>query len=160
MEFNDVIASRHSVRHFLDKEVPHRLLDAMVLQAGTAPSSRHSKSSAFMIVEDPDTLLALSELRTSGAGFVKDAKAAIIVLGDESKSDLWETNAAISATFLQLSAVNLGLGTCWVQVSGRRRSKDGSVPGMAEDYVRELLGIEDRMRVLCVIAVGYEAEAL
>ena len=56
MEFNDVIASRHSVRHFLDKEVPHRLLDAMVLQAGTAPSSRHSKSSAFMIVEDPDTL--------------------------------------------------------------------------------------------------------
>lgn len=157
MEFNDVIASRHSVRHFLDREVPHELLDAMVLQAQTAPSSRNSRSSAFMIVEDSDTIAALSQMRTSGSSFMKDAKAAIVVLGDEGKSDLWETNACISTTFLQLSAVNFGLGSCWVQVSGRPRSKDGSVPGTAEEYVKSLLGIRDGMRVLCVVAIGYEA---
>ncbi len=159
MEFNDVIAARHSVRHFADKEVPRELVDAILIQAESAPSSRHSKSSAFLVVEDPDTILALSEMRTSGSSFMKDAKTAIVVMGDNSKTDLAEVNAAISATFIQLSAVNLGLGSCWVQVAGRPRSKDGSVPGGAEDYVRELLGVPEQMGILCVIALGYEAQA-
>ena len=85
------------------------------------------------------------------------AKAAIVVLGDSRKTDLWEVNCAISATFLQLSAVEHGLGSCWVHIAGRQRSKDGSIPGNAEDYVRKLLGIEENMRILCLIALGYEA---
>lgn len=156
MNFNDVIAARHSVRHFEDREVPRELLDAIILQAQSAPSSKNTRSSAFLVVEEPDTLLALSQMRTSGSAFMKDSKAAIVVLGDTSKTDLYEVNSSISATFIQLSAVNLGLGSCWVQVAGRPRSKDGSVPGTAEEYVRELLGIPDYMSVLCVIALGYE----
>ena len=160
MNFNDVIAARHSVRHFLDREVPRDLLDAIVLQAQTAPSSKNTRSTAFMVVEDRDTITALSEMRTSGSTFLKGAPAAIVVMGDTAKTDLWEVNCAISATFVQLSAVNLGLGTCWVQVAGRPRSKDGSVPGLAEDYVRDLLGVRDGMCVECVIAVGYEEKDL
>ena len=156
MNFNDVIAARHSVRHFEDREVPRELIDAILIQAQTAPSSKNTKSSAFLVIEEPDTLLALSEMRTSGSALIKNAKAAIVVLGDTTKTDLYEVNSSISATFIQLSAVNLGLGSCWVQVSGRPRSKDGSVPGTAEDYVRELLGVPEQMSILCVIALGYE----
>ncbi len=157
MNYNDVIAARHSVRRFQDKEVARDLIDAMILQAQTAPSSKNTKSSAFLVVDDPDTIVALSEMRTSGSTFMKGAKAAIVVMGDTTKTDLYEVNSAISATILQLSAVNLGLGSCWVQVAGRPRSKDGRVPGLAEDYVRELLGIPEHLSVLCVLALGYEA---
>ena len=108
-------------------------------------------------MEDKSTLEAISRMRDSGSAFVEGAAAAIIVLGDEEKTDLWVDNAAISTTFLMLSAVEKGLGSCWVHVNGRPRSKTDSSGGLAEDYLRELLGIKDNMRVLCVLALGYEA---
>lgn len=158
MEFFDVIARRHSVRKFADRPVEREVLDALVHAAQTAPSSRNCRSTAFMIVEDKDTLAAISEMRDAGSSFVKDAPAAIIVMGDSQKTDLWVDNCAISATFVQLAATAMDLGSCWVHVNGRPRSKDDASLGDAETYLRNLLGIKDGMRILCVIAVGYPAE--
>ena len=158
MEFLDVIDKRHSVRKFVDRPVEREILDALISVAQKAPSSRNCKSSAFMVVEDRDTLAAISEMRDSGSAFVKDAPAAIVVMGDETKTDLWVDNCAISATFLQLAATAMDLGSCWVHVNGRPRSKSDASLGDAETYLRELLGIKDGMRVLCVVAVGYPEE--
>ena len=109
-----------------------------------------------MVIEDKSTLEAISEMRESGSSFIAGAAAAIVVLGDEEKTDLWVDNASISTTYLMLSAVDKGLGSCWVHVNGRPRSKTDASKGMAEDYVRELLGVKDNMRILCVLALGYE----
>jgi len=158
MEFLDVIDKRHSVRKFADRPVEREILDALISVAQKAPSSRNCKSSAFMVVEDRDTLAAISEMRDFGSAFVKDAPAAIVVMGDENKTDLWVDNCAISATFLQLAATAMDLGSCWVHVNGRPRSKSDASLGDAETYLRELLGIKDGMRVLCVVAVGYPEE--
>lgn len=158
MEFLDVIDKRHSVRKFADRPVEREILDALISVAQKAPSSRNCKSSAFMVVEDRDTLAAISEMRDFGSAFVKDAPAAIVVMGDEAKTDLWVDNCAISATFLQLAATAMDLGCCWVHVNGRPRSKSDASLGDAETYLRELLGIKDGMRVLCVVAVGYPEE--
>ena len=158
MEFLDVIDKRHSVRKFADRPVEREILDALISVAQKAPSSRNCKSSAFMVVEDRDTLAAISEMRDFGSAFVKDAPAAIVVMGDETKTDLWVDNCAISATFLQLAATAMDLGSCWVHVNGRPRSKSDASLGDAETYLRELLGIKDGLRVLCVVAVGYPEE--
>lgn len=158
MDFLEVIEKRHSVRKYADKAVERELLDTLVRVAQTAPSSRNSKSTAFMIVEDGDTIKALSEMRTSGSSFVKEAPAVIVIMGDEAKTDLWIDNCAISATFVQLAATAMELGSCWVHVNGRLRNKNDESAGYAEDYVRQLLGIKDGMRVYCVIAVGYQED--
>ena len=155
MEFSDIIKARHSVRKYEARPVERELLDAIVSAAGTAPSSRNSKSTAFMVIEDRDTIAALSEMRESGSAFMKDAPAAIVVMGDESKTDLWVDNCAISATFVQLAVTDLGLGSCWVHVNGRPRSRTDASMGDAETYVRNLLGVKENMRVLCVVAIGY-----
>lgn len=158
MEFSKVIAARHSVRRFQAKAVDREVIDAILDQTATAPSSKNSKSSAFMVIDDRDTLLALSEMRSSGSGLLKDAACAIVVLGDTTKTDLWIENASISATYIQLAATNLGLGSCWVHVNGRPRDKYDPSKGWAEDYVRELLALKDGYRPLCIVALGYEAE--
>lgn len=158
MDFLEVIEKRRSVRKFSEKEVEREILDTLVRIAQTAPSSRNSKSSAFMIVDDKDTLLAISQMRDSGSAFMKDAPAAIVVMGDSSKTDLWVDNCSISATFIQLAVTAMDLGSCWVHVNGRPRQKaDPDGPG-AEAYVKELLGIKDQMRVHSIIAIGYPAE--
>lgn len=158
MEFKELIAARHSVRKFTDKVVDRALIDEIIEDAMTAPSSKNSRSTGYMVIDDKSTLEAISEMRSSGSSFVAGAPAAIVVLGDADKTDLWVDNASISTTYLMLSAVDRGLGSCWVHVNGRPRSKTDASLGTAEDYLRELLGIKDNMRVLCVLALGYEAE--
>ena len=156
MDFLEVIEKRHSVRKFTDEPVGRELLDAIIDIARTAPSSKNCHSSAFMVIEDKDTLQAVSEMRDRGSGFLKDAPAAIVVMGDRIKSDIWVENASISATFIQLAATALDLGSCWIHVRDRMRSKDDPSKGTAEDYLRSLLGIREEFGVLCVVAIGHE----
>ena len=158
MDFLQVIEKRHSVRKYSDRPVEKELLDAIVKVAQTAPSSRTSKSSVFMIMEDRDTLDALAQMRDYGSALLGGAQAAIVVMGDETKTDLWVDNCAISATFVQLAVTAMDLVSCWVHCNGRPRLKDEPDGPKAEDYVRELLGIKEGLRPYCVIAVGYPVE--
>ena len=158
MDFLEVIEKRKSVRKYSEQPVERELLDAIVRVAQTAPSSRNSKSSAFMIVEDRDMLDALSVMRDYGSGLLKGAPAAIVVLGDETKTDLWVDNCAISATFIQLALTSMDLVSCWVHCNGRPRYKENPEGPKAEDYVRELLGVKEGLRPYCVIAIGYPKE--
>lgn len=155
MEFNELIASRHSVRKYSSAPVDRSLLEEMVSEAGLAPSSRNSKSSRFIIIEDRETLARMARMRDHGSGLLEGAAAAIIVLGDTTKTDLWVDNAAISATYLLLSAENKGLAACWVHVNGRPQLKDEPEKGSAEDYLRTFIGIPENERPYCVIALGH-----
>ncbi len=158
MDFLEVIEKRHSVRKYSGKPVEKEILDAIVKVAQTAPSSRNSRSSVFMIVEDRDTLDALAQMRDYGSGLLEGAQAAIVVIGDETKTDLWVDNCAISATFVQLAVTAMDLVSCWVHVNGRPRLKNEPEGPKAEDYVSSLLGLKDGLRPYCVVAVGYPAE--
>ena len=158
MDFLEVIEKRHSVRKYSDKPVERELLDAIVNLAQTAPSSRNSHSSSFVIVEDKDTLDALSQMRDSGSALISGAQAAIIVLGDTSKTDLWVDNCAISATFVQLAVTSMDLASCWVHINGRPRFKVEPEGVGAVEYVTELLGIKDGLVPYCCIAIGYPSE--
>ena len=112
-----------------------------------------------MIIEDRDTIDALSLMRDYGASPLKSAQAAIVVMGDTSKTDLWVDNCAISATFIQLAVTAMDLVSCWIHVNDRPRLKDLPEGERADDYVAELLGIKDGLHPYCIVAIGYpEAE--
>ena len=158
MDFLQVIERRRSVRRYSDRPVEREVLDAIINVARTAPSSRNSKSSAFMVIEDRDTLDAISQMRDYGASPLKSAQAAIVVIGDTSKTDLWVDNCAISATFIQLAVTAMDLVSCWIHVNGRPVLKDEPDGAKAEDYVADLLGIKDGLKPYCVVAIGYPEE--
>ena len=158
MDFLQVIEKRRTHRIYSDKPVDREILDAIVSVAQTAPSSRNSKSTAFMIIEDRDTLDALSQMRDYGAAPLKGAQAGIVVLGDTTKTDLWVDNCAISATFIQLAVTAMDLVSCWIHINGRLCLKDVPDGRTSDDYVRELLGIKDDSHPYCVVAIGYPQE--
>ncbi len=157
MEYKDVIAARHSVRRFDGRQVGRGVLEEIVADAGLAPSSRNSRSTSFIIIDDPEMMDRLSQMREYGSAFLKDAPAAIVVVGDTTKTDLWVDNAAICATFLMLSATDRGLGSCWVHVNGRTRNRHDDGRGYAEAYLRTFLDIPESSSILCVVAIGYPA---
>ena len=119
MEFKSLIAQRRSIRKYSDRPVPRDVMDRMLAEALTAPSARNTRTTRFLVVDNPALVARMADMRDYGSAFLKGVPAAVVVLGDTTTSDLWRENAAISATVLQLAAVDEGLGSCWVHVCGR-----------------------------------------
>ena len=155
MEFKKLIAKRRSIRKFTDRAVPRETLDRILHATLSAPSSRNTRTTRLVVVDDPALVARMAEMRDYGSAFMKDAPLAVLVLGDTSASDLWRENAAISATVLQLACVDEGLASCWVHVNGRPRRKDAPDGETAADYLRTFLPIPDGCEPLCAIALGY-----
>lgn len=155
MEFKDLLAGRRSVRKYSERDVPREVVERLLRETLTAPSSRNSRSTRLLVVEDPATVARMAAMRDYGSGFLTGAPRAIVVLGDTAASDLWKVNAAISATVLQLACVDEGLASCWVHVEGRPRRKEESDGEQAADYLRTFLPIPEGCEPLCVIAFGY-----
>lgn len=158
MDFFEMLNRRRSVRRFTEETVSKEDIARIIKAAIDAPSSKNSRSSSFMVVEDPDLISRIAGMRDFGSAFVKDAPLAILVMGDEERSDLWKVNAAISATYLQLAAEALGLGNCWVHVEGRPHRKDDADGLSAEEYLKGFLPVPEGRRILCVVAIGHSAE--
>lgn len=155
MEFKDLLAGRRSVRKYSERDVPREVVERLLRETLTAPSSRNSRSTRLLVVEDPATVARMAAMRDYGSGFLTGAPRAIVVLGDTAASDLWKVNAAISATVLQLACVDERLASCWVHVEGRPRRKEDPAGEQAADYLRTFLPIPEGCEPLCVIAFGY-----
>lgn len=155
MEFKELIAQRRSIRRFSDRPVPREVVDRLLAEALTAPSARNTRTTRFLVVDDPALVARMADMRDYGSAFLKGAPLAILVLGETSESDLWRENAAISATVLQLACVDEGLGSCWVHIHGRPRRKDDPEGEKAADYLRSFLPIPDSCEPLCAVAIGY-----
>ena len=155
MEFFELVKNRRSLRKFSDRRVERHTVEKILEAALSAPSSRNSHSTRFLVVEDKDLIRHMSYMRDYGSAFMAEAPVAILVMGDKNATDLWLDNCAISATFLQLAAEAEGLGSCWVHVEGREHAKGRPEMGNAESYLRTFLPIPKNCGVECVIAMGY-----
>lgn len=155
MEWKQLVNKRRSIRKFSDRPVPEEVIQRLLEVALGAPSSHNSRSTQFLVVDDPALVAHMAAMRDAGSGLLARAPLAIVVLGDTTKTDLWEVNAAIAATMLQLAAVDEGLASCWVQVARRSRTKDAADGERAADYLRTFLPIPQESEPLCAIALGY-----
>ena len=155
MEFKDVVLKRRSTRRYTGQRVEREKLEAARKLALTAPSSKNTRSTRLMAVTDLDKVHALAKLRDWGSDLLEGAGAAIVILGDEEASPMWQTNASIMATVLQLALVNEGLASCWVLVGDYLTLKDEPSSKRSEDFVKDILPIPEGYRVWCVVAIGY-----
>ena len=154
-----MVAGRRRVRTFTADPVAEEDVTRIVEAALAAPSSKNTRSSGFMIVGEPELIGRIARMRDYGSAFVEKAPLVVLVTGDEARSDLWEVNAAISATYVQLAAEALGLGSCWVHVAGRPQRRDEPEGPSAEEYLRSFLPVPEGRRILCAVAIGHSAES-
>lgn len=155
MEFRELIRKRRSIRKFSDRPVDRELLRQILEEvADLAPSSRNSRSTRFLAVDDPETIARIARMRDYGSAFAEGAPCVVLVMGDRTKSDLWQVNCAISATMLLQALVDRGLAGCWVHVDGRPRLKAEPQGEQAEEYLRSFLPIPAACGVLCAVACG------
>jgi nitroreductase len=152
----DILQRRRSVRQFLPRPVEPDKVTQLIEALLRAPSSRGRNPWEFVVVTERDQLRLLSQAKAHGSEFLAGAALAVVIAADPQRCDVWIEDCAIAAIILQLTAVSLGLGSCWVQIRLRPHG-DGRT---AETFVREVVGLPERLMVDCIIGVGYPAAGL
>ncbi|MCX8021693.1 MAG: nitroreductase family protein [Syntrophorhabdaceae bacterium] len=150
----ELLRNRRSIRKYKEEKLPQETVDTIVEALLRSPSSRGINPWEFVVVEDREVLKKLSMSKEHGSSFLSGAALGIVVCGDSTKSDTWIEDCSIASIIAQLTAVSLGLGTCWIQIRNRKH-KDGR---WAEEYIKEILGLEKHLSVESIIAIGYKDE--
>ena len=149
--FESLIIARRSTRKFTEQLISPEEVQILFQAALLAPTSKNCKSWEFVAVENKDLLKQLSVCKDAGGGFLEGCALAIVVLGNKTITDIWVEDASIAATYIQLQAEDLGIGSCWCHVRNRML---GEMP--SEQLVRDILDINDNFGVLCIIGLGYK----
>lgn len=153
MELLEIMQNRRSIRQYTGAPIP---ADAMtkILQAGLlSPSSCNRRPWELIVVRDKETLEKMAAARTGAANMLTGATAAIVVLGDETISDVWTEDCSIVMEDMHLMASSLGIGSCWIQ--GRNReAADGR---STEAYLQDLLHFPQRLRLEAILSLGMPA---
>ena len=150
--FSELAITRRSVRQYADEPLSSAEVEQILRSALVSPSSKNSRSWEFVLIEDKAMLKQLSLCKPSGSAFLENCALAVVVLTDILQSEAYIEDSSIAATYIQLQAEDLGLGSCWIQIHGRETA-DGSD---SEQYVRHLLGIPLHLFVGCIIAIGHK----
>ncbi len=152
--FLSLVQKRRSIRSYKEKPITSEKIDLLVESALRAPSSRGFNPWEFVIVTNKGLLDKLSRAKPHGASFLKYAPLGIVVCADPEKCDVWVEDASIASIFIHLAAESIGLGSCWIQI--RKRMHDQTKT--AQEYVRDLLSIPEKLNVESIVAIGYPAE--
>ncbi len=151
------ILTRHSIRKFIDKPVPHDLLD-MILQAGYhAPSGHNLQTWRFTVLQDAGKIAQLKETIAKVAkekkvnfyGF-EQPPCLILISNDVRNADGCQ-DASCAAENIFLAAHSYGLGSVWLNAL-MTLCDEPEIRALLDSY-----SIPSNHRVWCMAAVGYPA---
>lgn len=151
MDIFQVFRDRRSIRKYKDTPVERHKIEQILDAARLAPSWKNMQCWRFMVLTDPEKILAVLPSFADdnpGKKAFAHAPAAIAVCADPAESDLdhgieyFVADAAIAFEHICLAAHALGLGSCWM----------GSFD---EDRLKSALCIPDNVRIVAVTPLGY-----
>ncbi|MGL5436772.1 MAG: nitroreductase family protein [Lachnospiraceae bacterium] len=149
-ELLNMLLNRRSVRVYTGEAIPEDKLK-LVLQAGLLSESGHKiRPWEFVVIQDRDRLLQLTACKKGAGKMLENAGAAIIVLADQQKSDVWIDDCAITMANMHLMADSIGLGSCYINTR-MREAVDG---GDTETFVKNFLSLPDKYRVVAILSLG------
>lgn len=140
MNFLDVLKKRRSIRQFQNVEIPDEIINNIIELASLAPSAGNLQ--AFKVV--------ISKLDLSGYGspinlvICASPDESAMKYGDRGRDLYSIQDATIFGAYIQLVVIEFGLSSVWVGAFN-------------EDKIRKILKIDDRLRPIAIIPIGYSA---
>ena len=155
MSLYDLIMKRRTIRKFKQDRIGRSILEKLVNAARYAPSAANLQPLKYIIIDTPEKVGRVFD-KVRWAGYIAPAGnpgegeepvAFIVILADtEIKKSDYELDIGAAAQNIFLSALEEGIGTCWMGAINR-------------DEIRKILEIPERYIINTVIALGYAAES-
>ena len=150
MEFDIVVKKRKSVKNFLNRKAPWKLVLEAVDSSLQGPFAGNHNHLKFLIVEEPDTIKYISQ--QCEQEFITQAEILVLVLSDDTNLEKMyeergrvysrqQAGAAIQTMLLKL--VDLGLASCWI----------GSYD---DEKIKDKLNIPRHIQIEAILPIGYE----
>lgn len=149
MKLIDIMLKRRSIRKYKNDEIPKEKLDKIIEAGLLAPTSRNRKPCEFLIVKDEHLINQLSKSKDLGSQFLKSAKVTIVVIAN-SEIDTWIEDSSIALSFMHLMSTEQEIGSCWCQIHLRKTANNED----SEEYVKNLLNLEDKYRIVGILGLG------
>lgn len=143
----DNIFERKSVRAYLDKGVEKDKIELMLRAGMAAPSGRDIRPWEFIVINDRAKLDSMASALPY-AKMLSQARNAIVVCGDSTRSSYWYLDCSAATQNILLAAESLGLGAVWTAAYPYEDRMQ---------VVRQYTGLPQNILPLCVIPFGYPA---
>lgn len=149
------IQERRSVVKFLPSKLDKETLEQILNAGRWAPSWINSQPWSFIVVTKKDLKRKIGEIGNqktffSKADWMEDAAAVIVVVVDPVQDSFhYIADGAIAAQNMALAAHSLGYASYYL---GMAESNNENLT--AEEEVKNLLQIPERMRVIVVLPIG------
>ena len=144
----EIINKRRSVRKYLNKKIENENIELILRAAMQAPSARNQQPWRFLVCENKENLLKLSQA-TPNMKFLDDAPLAIIFLTDLTNlktPQMYPQDLSASIQTAMLEAASLNIGSCWC----------GTYPNSERmQKVSEIFNLNDELEPFAVVAFGY-----
>ena len=142
MNVMEAIKARRSIRKYKPEPISREDLLRLLEAARLAPSGGNRQPWRFIVVIDPERRKSLASV---SQGFVADAYAVIVALGDPKVSRWFKQDPMIALEHVALEATELGLGTCWIGAFN-------------EAEVKRVLKVPEELSVIALMSIGVPAE--
>jgi len=150
MELKKAIEERRSVRSYKEDSIPEDKLKRVLEAARLAPSASNRQPWKFIIVKDPQKRKELAEA-ASHQSFVGEAPIVIAAVALNTTHIMqcgipsYPVDLAIAVDHITLSAVDEGLGTCWIGA-------------FSQEEVKRILKVPDPYKVVALLPLGFPAD--
>ncbi|MBT4351055.1 nitroreductase family protein [archaeon] len=156
MNIFECIATRRSIRKFMDSDVPMEMLGTIIDAGRYAPSAGNAQDYRFVIIRNKDLIGKVSEACMQQL-WMAQAPVLVVVCSDFEKLKMYYgirgerfysvQNCAATVENMLLAAHGLGLGSCWVSA-------------FDEDALRSAIGIPGNVRPMAVLPFGFPDEVV
>lgn len=149
MNVHEAIRTRRSVREYRDTPVPEESLTRVLEAARLAPSSSNRQMWRFIVVKDAARRRELARAANNQM-WMAGAPVIIATVATDAQSIMtcevprYAVDCAIAIDHMTLTAVEEGLGTCWIGAFSQQKA-------------REILGVPPDAMVVTVMPLGYPA---
>jgi nitroreductase len=143
-----IIKSRRSIRNYSNKQISKEDINKMLEAARWAPSAVNGQPWRFIVVSDPGIKKGVGNASKFFGVVNRHASdaAVIIAVCAKNKTSRWaDMDCAIASQNIMLQAHSLGIGSCFLGVFN-------------EEKIKQILQIPDKMKVVCLITLGYAKE--
>jgi nitroreductase len=151
----DFFSSRHSVRHFANREVERDVIQAAVQMAQAAPSACNRQPARVLVVWDKKRIQGVLEIQGGARGFADEIPLLFVITSDlccwQSAGERYEgwIDGALFAMTLVWALHSLGLVSCMLNWAKLHQT---------DRQLRRYLCLPESEMVVVLIAAGYPAE--
>lgn len=145
---------RRTIRKFKNKPLEKEKLDEILKAVLKSPTGQGKDSFEFIVFNKKEEVEKLVGIKPHGGSCLETATAAIAILVDKNKAATPIEDGSVAAHTVGLKAYDLGIGSCWVHLVGRKASEEET----SEEFFKKITDFPDNLLLFAVIALGYPDE--